>query len=47
MAVNWRIRRGLRFEPSLQTGAYGLAVDVEGKEVLPPSLSHIGAGQEE
>ena len=46
-AVNWRLLQGLRFKPSLEVGAFGLAVDVEGKEVWPLSLSRIGAGQEE
>ena len=45
--VNWMIHRGLRFEPFLEAGALGLAVDVEGKEVWPTSSSHIGAGQEQ
>ena len=52
--ANGRIRRGLRFEPSLKggggggggagAGGYGLTVDVEEKEVLPQSSSRICVG---
>ena len=48
-AVNGRIRRGLRSEPSLERGGeggggYGLAMNVEEKEFLPLSSSRICAG---
>ena len=33
--ANGRIRRGLRSEPSLEGESYGLAVDVDEREVLP------------
>ena len=45
--VNRKLHLGLRSEPSLEAGACGLAVDVEGKEEWPPSSSHISAGQEQ
>ena len=43
--MNWKLHLSLRFEPSLEARASGLAMDVEGKEEWPPSSSHIGAGQ--
>ena len=42
--VSWKLYLGQRFEPSLEAGACGLAVDVEGKEEWTLSSSHIGAG---
>ena len=42
--VSWKLHLGQRSEPSLEAGAYGFVVDVEGNEEWPPSSSHIGAG---
>ena len=44
--ANGRIHRGLRSKPSFEgegEGGYGLAVDVEEREVLPQSSSRICA----